>query len=216
LESGNIRAMRVYKFLDAHFGLKTLYEKRLKISKIDDLNDPFELLPFDLSDRLQRYAAHETRKAMAATQGLLCFSASWRDPVIWAHYSDKHKGICLGFDVPDDVARRVEYVTERFPFPESPTMADSDRMLWTKFDNWAYEQEIRIWAGLDEHEGGIYYKDFDDNLRLMEVIAGAKCSVPEHAFQRALKPFPSVIPVKARAGFKKFEVVLDQRGFPKT
>ena len=72
--------MRVYKFLDSHFGLKSLYEKRLKISKIDDLNDPFELLPFDLSDRLQRHAAHETRKVMAATRGLLCFSASWRDP----------------------------------------------------------------------------------------------------------------------------------------
>ena len=136
-------------------------------------------------------------------------------PVIWAHYSDRHKGICLGFDVPDDVARRVEYVTARFPFPESPTMADSDRMLWTKFDNWAYEEEIRVWAALDEHEGGIYYKDFDDNLRLIEVIAGAECSVPEHAFQRALKPFPSVMPVKARAGFKKFEVVTDKLGFPK-
>lgn len=94
-------------------------------------------------------------------------------------------------------------------------MADSDRMLWTKFDNWAYEEEIRVWAALDEHEGGIYYKDFDDNLRLIEVIAGAECSVPEHAFQRALKPFPSVMPVKARAGFKKFEVVTDKLGFPK-
>jgi len=33
--------MRVYKFLNAHFGLKSLYEKRLRISKIDGLNDPF-------------------------------------------------------------------------------------------------------------------------------------------------------------------------------
>jgi hypothetical protein len=208
--------MRVYKFLSAAFGLKSLYEKRLKISRIDDLNDPFDLLPFDLSDRAQRWAARETRKVFAATQGVLCFSVLWRDPVMWAHYSDKHKGICLGFDVPDDVARRVEYVSERFPFPQSPTMADSDRMLWTKFNNWAYEEEIRIWATLDEHEDRIYYKDFDDNLRLMEVIAGAECSDPEHAFQRALNPFPSVKPFKARAGFKKFEVVVDQRGFPKS
>ena len=53
--------MRVYKFLDAHFGLKTLYEQRLKISKIDDLNDPFELLPFDLTDRpnVGRHAKRE-------------------------------------------------------------------------------------------------------------------------------------------------------------
>jgi len=42
--------MRAYKFLSAHFGLKSLYEKRLTISTIDDLNDPFELLPYNLSD----------------------------------------------------------------------------------------------------------------------------------------------------------------------
>jgi hypothetical protein len=208
--------MRVYRFLDAHFGLKSLYEKRLKIATLDSLNDPFELLPFDLSDKSQRGAALETRKTLAANRGVLCFSASWHDPVIWAHYSDKHKGICLGFDVPDAVALPVRYESQRLPFPMPPTEDDMKAMLWTKFDNWAYEEEIRIWASLDEHEDGIYYKDFDDNVRLKEVIAGARCTVPEHAFQRALKPFPSVKPVKARAGFKKFEVVLDKRGFPKT
>lgn len=205
--------MRTYKFLSAHFGLKSLYEKRLKISRIDDLNDPFDLLPFDLSDRAQRRAAHETRKEFAKTRGMLCFSASWRDPVIWAHYSDKHKGICLGFDVPDDAAKPVDYVPERLPFPESPTTADTDSMLWTKFTNWAYEEEIRIWAALNEHEDGVYYKNFGDDLRLMEVIAGAECTVPEHAFQRALNPFPRIKLIKARAGFTKFDVVIDQLGF---
>jgi hypothetical protein len=208
--------VRVYKFLTAHFALKSLYEKRLKISLIRDLNDPFDLLPFDLGDRSHRVAAQATRKFLSPHQGLLCFSAGWSDPVIWAHYSDKHKGICLGFEVPDAFVERVEYEPGRIPFPESPDQDDMKRMLRTKFANWAYEKEIRMWTDLSEHEDGIYYKDFGDDLRLMEVIAGAECSVPEHAFQRALVPLQPVALIKARAGFTKFEVVVDQRGFPKT
>jgi hypothetical protein len=37
--------MRVYKFLSEHFGLKSLYERRLKISRLYELNDPFDHTP---------------------------------------------------------------------------------------------------------------------------------------------------------------------------
>jgi hypothetical protein len=208
--------MRVYKFLDAHFAIKSLYEKRLKISKIDDLNDPFDLTPFDLSDPKNRWATESMRQQLTLGRGLLCFSASWRDPVIWAHYSDKHRGICLGFDIPEDAARRVRYVAERLPYPTSPNLPDLEVMLWTKFAHWEYEEEIRAWATLDEHEDGISYKDFGDDLRLMEVIAGAECTVPEHGLLRALVALQPIRLTKARVGFTKFEVVVDQRGFPKT
>ena len=42
--------MRVYKFLNCKYGLRALRERRLKISEVRSLNDPFDLLPFDLSD----------------------------------------------------------------------------------------------------------------------------------------------------------------------
>jgi hypothetical protein len=45
-----IPAMRAHKFLDKHFGLKSLYERRLKHSQIHELNDPFELAPYDLTE----------------------------------------------------------------------------------------------------------------------------------------------------------------------
>jgi len=86
--------MRAYKFLNEHFGLKSLSEKRIKISEIHELNDPFELIPFDLGDRRHRVAMIRMRDQLASDGiGILCFSATWSDPVIWAHYSDKHKGI---------------------------------------------------------------------------------------------------------------------------
>jgi hypothetical protein len=40
--------MRAYKFLDEKFGMKSLREKRLKISVLEDLNVPTCPLPLEL------------------------------------------------------------------------------------------------------------------------------------------------------------------------
>jgi hypothetical protein len=99
--------MRAYKFLSCKFGLKTIRERRLKISEIRSLNDPFDLLPIDLSDPALREAVLDTRSEIGTNGGLLCFSRQWHNPVLWAHYADSHQGLCLGFDVPDDGPRAV-------------------------------------------------------------------------------------------------------------
>jgi hypothetical protein len=121
--------MRAYKFLDAHFGLKSLYEKRLKQSRIHELNDPFELTPYVLTDPNLRQAFLTTRDDISNNRGVLCFSAAWRDPVIWAHYSDKHRGLCLGFEIPEikgdpgnDESMHVSYISEPLQFP--PNFSD--------------------------------------------------------------------------------------------
>jgi hypothetical protein len=52
--------MRAYRFLNEKFGLISLREKRLKISLLDDLNDPFELLPYEMTDPNRRIALRRT------------------------------------------------------------------------------------------------------------------------------------------------------------
>jgi hypothetical protein len=42
-----------------------------------------------------------TRDDLNREKGLVCFSADWRNPLLWAHYSDKQKGLCLGFEFPE-------------------------------------------------------------------------------------------------------------------
>jgi hypothetical protein len=49
-------AMRLYKFLDKHRALTSIRERRLKIARLTGLNDPFEILPFDFSDRVSNLA----------------------------------------------------------------------------------------------------------------------------------------------------------------
>lgn len=87
--------MFVYHFLNSHYGLEDIRERRLKISRIMELNDPFEFLGVDLSDRQFRKAMKKTKAQLSKTKGLLCFCKTWRNPLLWGHYADKRRGICL-------------------------------------------------------------------------------------------------------------------------
>lgn len=108
--------MRVYHFTTAEFGLKILQEKRLKISHILKLNDPFEFSSLIESHDFEFRNAVETGKqGIAEIAGIICFSANWKNPVQWAHYADKHTGLCLGFDIPDEHLEKILYVKERVP-----------------------------------------------------------------------------------------------------
>lgn len=207
-------SVRAYKFLDAHFGLKSLRERRLKISTLHDLNDPFELLPYEMSYRTRRAALRATRDQLTRNRGILCFGAEWRDPVVWAHYSDKHKDLCLGFEIPDEKCRKIDYVENRLRLPIKLAEADAEKLLFTKYASWKYEQEIRVWTELREEEQGLYFAQFGEMLKLVKVIAGARCSLSEGEIMEALGSLAkSTCVIKARAGFKAFDIVKDERGF---
>jgi Protein of unknown function (DUF2971) len=209
--------MRVYKFLDSHFALQSLSEKRLKISKFEDLNDPFELIPYNLSNQGQRWALQAMRRQLGQNRGMLCFSATWKDPVLWAHYADKHKGICIGFELPTKFCKRVFYVSKRSTFPRKVTLNDTaiaQVILYTKFKNWKYEQEVRSYITLEDEENGLYFADFGSDLRPFLVIAGARCTTTKAEIIKALGPMAKTVKlIKGRAGFRRFEIVKDKRGF---
>lgn len=57
---------------------------------------------------------------------MLCFSRNWRNPVQWSHYADRHRGLCLGFDVADELIRPVIYRRHRTPF-ETAVLEGGDR-----------------------------------------------------------------------------------------
>jgi hypothetical protein len=206
----------VYHFLPAKYALDDLAEKRVKISEIDDLNDPFELWCMAQEDRRLRQALREWKNEMAQKYGLLCFSRKWRNPVLWSHYSEKHRGMCLGFEVAELRLRPIAYVSERAPFPLPPTEDSIKELLFTKFRDWSYEEEMRGWFRLDERDNktGHYFYPFDDAVQLKEVIAGSLCKLPRVAITEALgADVGKVRIIKARLAFRTFEVVTQHQGF---
>ena len=66
---------RVYKFLPRKWAFDDIEKRHIKSSRVCDLNDPFDLSPFDLSDGDQRDALIRARKVLFDRgRGLLCFS----------------------------------------------------------------------------------------------------------------------------------------------
>ncbi len=84
-----------------------------------------------------------------ASVGVFCVSTKRDDILMWAHYADSHKGICLEFDGMQSLmahAQRVEYSQERVPinpYNDANDVAMSKALL-TKSSHWAYEAEWRL------------------------------------------------------------------------
>jgi hypothetical protein len=66
--------MRVFHFLKAEHALAALHKSRIKIARIDELNDPFELLCADMRDPRHRQGFQAFKAKCARTFGYLCAS----------------------------------------------------------------------------------------------------------------------------------------------
>jgi len=207
--------VRVYHFLRAEHALDDLKRGRIKLSEVDKLNDPFELWCSAQADRQVRAVLRKWKKEMAGEVGILCFSKGWRNPVLWSHYADSHRGICLGFDVIEDrLLRPVRYVKQRTPFTLPPAKEAISELLFTKYWDWSYEQEWRGWFNLGDYSDGNYFYRFDERVQLREVIRGPLCSVPTAVINKAIKGCgTNVSVVKARLAFRSFEIVEERGGF---
>lgn len=204
--------MRVYHFLTEKYGLKVLRERRLKISRLSELNDPFEFLGADLSNPELRKALQRTKAKLSETRGLLCFSKGWHNPVLWGHYADKHRGVSLGFDMPKIPPRKVSYVTSRLSWPPVVNEAFFERLLFTKFSHWSYEDEYRAYLSLDTAIDGIYYADFSDALILKQVIVGPESKITRAQVSAALGDLDNSVEVfKTRAAFRSFRIVRNKK-----
>lgn len=106
--------------------------------------------------------------------GVCCFTTNPKNPVMWGNYADKHRGICLCYDFPEEGdiltlpsgktcygpirAFPMEYSDKR-PRPKllhTPgEYAELVRSMWTKSKEWEYEQEWRVTT--TKYTGIAYY-----------------------------------------------------------
>jgi len=209
--------MRVYHLSEAQFALSNVALRRIKISRFSDLNDPFELLGADLNNKEHRRAFRLSKEEIDQNKGLLCFSSSWDNPVLWSHYAEKHRGVCLGFDVPDHLLVPVIYTDKPMKIDTGgksslPKLSESfvNALLRTKYVDWRYEDEYRVFLQLDHKaaECGLYFYSFSSALVLREVILGPRCELPIKGIRELVANFdPQVYVIKSRLAFTRFKVV---------
>lgn len=218
--------VRVYHLTSPEHGISSISLSRLKVARFSEVNDPFELMPLHAHNP-------ETRKLMVrfkdwqnSKKGLLCFSENWTNPMLWSHYADKHKGICLGFDLrPGSEVQKVIYKEKR-PRMKLDTLEDpssipkdiQDLLLLTKFKGWEYEHEIRRFVDLSKakQENGLYFLPFDENLRLKEVILGVRNVLSLEDIRKLTKATnPAAFVLKTRLEYRRgFRIVCDGRFRP--
>lgn len=112
------------------------------------------------------------------TTRICCFSETSNNQLMWAHYSDKHKGACIGFSKQILYSNfnggyqinKVKYTKKIHPKNLSK-YRDKAILHWiiTKSNVWEYEKEIRIVSGLNPAE----FIKFN-NSSIKKVIFGCK------------------------------------------
>lgn len=204
--------MLVYHFTDAKTAMLILRGRKLKVSRFSELNDPFELQALNLKSKLARRAMSRTFEQVDADRGIICFSKDWSNPVQWAHYADRHRGICLGFELPADWLREVVYIEHRVAEDDFRRMIENGddealvNLSFSKFSHWAYEQEVRTLCTLEDPEDdGGHYVYFHQGIRLREIIVGARnMTSTKRELRGAANGIPTLKIFKARAAFQTF------------
>ena len=88
----------------------------------------------------------EMYKGLCRVYRVYCLSEACNSPLMWAHYTRSHTGVCLEFDArvpPFSAAAKVKY---RTTYPAFDMIDLTPEALITKSHVWAYEAEWRIVA----------------------------------------------------------------------
>jgi hypothetical protein len=209
--------MRLYRFMNAKNGLISIRERRLRIGRIEELNDDFEFIGMALRNKAERTALRKMRRHMHEKSGVLCMTKGWSSPLMWAHYADSHKGIVLGFDVPKKAFYEVEYTKTRPSLSDfghatldDITPEDIKRITRIKSAGWDYEEECRAYLALSDlvtiNGSKHFFLPFSSNLKLREVIVGSRYK-GRRAEVIAAVGDPSVDTFMSRGSFEDFIVV---------
>jgi Protein of unknown function (DUF2971) len=125
-------------------------------------------------------------------KGVLSLAKRFNCPLMWSHYGDQHRGLCLGYTVPcstQSQLHRVSYGGARNVRASSvAAMLDGDvdarvavdeAVLLRKAQDWRYEKEWRLLGPRGSS---------DSPLELAEVLFGTRCEgAVKHAVASALQ-----------------------------
>jgi len=155
-------------------------------------------------------------------RGVCCFSTTYASPLLWSHYGNQHRGLCIGFGLdrrPKPQPRRVVYggsrsvptslLTRALVHEDQMAKEELDRdVLLRKARGWGYEKEWRLIGD----QG-----DQDSSLLLKEITFGLRCPMSVmHAVTKALAGrispvrYYQMYEVNGRFILRRSEVNLDE------
>lgn len=119
---------------------------------------------------------------------IICFSTDPTNELMWSHYADRHRGVCLEFDFENniDISRIISQVCYTDIFPVINSVDDILDAVWTKRTAWSYEKEWRVISQFQEfvdfkkeslktvYFGANVTQEIIDEIRVKMIDAGYK------------------------------------------
>jgi hypothetical protein len=191
--------------------LKTLVAGEFRVGQLSKFNDPFEwqLGVAGVATPEEQKVADEIRSEhrpwVESWMGVLCFSDSAVDPVLWSLYAEKHRGVAFEVTYPwkDDHIHRITYSNERPVLDLSQLRKHRNatereeylkallrRLMNQKSLGFSFEREYRLSIALNDreycrfHDGQYYWQLPADSLK--RVILGFRCPLEEVAVRKLL------------------------------
>ncbi len=165
----------------------------------------------ETSRRLWARIDHEYR--------LYCLTPNCDDLLMWSHYANKHKGVCLQFDArtdPISAAFKVSY-QDQLPCSIIPEHGedDAEKALLTKSDAWDYEEEFRLIARdsrvpplpntLIATDGILPIGD----RSLVGIIVGCQCNGADEIIDMVRRHQPSITVRQAKRQAHRYGLVFE-------
>lgn len=158
----------LYKYVSLDRVPDILDNHRLYLSDGKNFNDPFEITITDKKNNKIRHI-----------EGLhiLSLTNSFRNKLIWSHYTDSHKGVCITVKVPNNLVYPICYSTKRIyensdidNIISSSTkitkksvekdfslLSKDKKIAYIKDKKWMYEKEYRVVFDKSDEKGLIYH-----------------------------------------------------------
>lgn len=170
--------MKLYKYCsisgDAFKHTQDIFvNQRLFLSKANMLNDPNEgIAVIDIKNDYRIWGNQHEERNRQDNIRICAFSETHKNSVMWSHYADEHKGICIEMDdscmITDrGILKKVNY-SNSVPILKHSGNIDSRDLFLNKTEEWAYEKE---WRYIEEGQNSFL---FFNNLAITRVLIGVR------------------------------------------
>ena len=190
LKSGSMKFTSPAEFNDPFDCCSTLFSEELENS-----------LPHDMADHINR----SQQLILSKSAGVACFTTKANNMLMWSHYGDQHRSVCVGFDSDElegNVVRNSEgnplhHKLEKVGYVNTRASEGNMGVYYHKSPCWRYEDEYRLissWKKGEPMWGPGVWGISETSIR--EVVLGARMR-PETkeeviALVRSISPHVSI------------------------
>ena len=173
---------------------------------------------------------HKMVKTIRESLLVSCFSKNNNSILMWSHYANKHTGVCVEFEVSSEDFQEIkydkkrtqldlktitavvlghDYIGEKIDSNNPSIMKKIKKILFTKFIDWHYEDEVRIVFTSHNENDGVFYSDKDNRFllkmpQIKRIYTG--CRIEKKNLEMLKKKYKNIEIVEMKDSEKEYKV----------